>query len=241
MGHGGIRRLFCRAGYSGDRGRAFTQADRADSPLVFIVNRTLAERYWPGQDPIGKRIHFGGRAFVVPWLTIVGEIGDIKQGATDQDTRPQRYEPARQLKRAFVGYMPPDTLTGDYGIIVLRSTMEPEQMADSPRAIVHSFDPQLPLPRVESMERAVADSRAPTRFTAAYISAFAMIAVVLAALGVYGLVAFSAASRKREMAIRLALGSGVVRLILLFGARLGFAGCLLGAAATLFATPLMRS
>ena len=226
------------------RGRAFTQADRADSPLVVIVNRTLAERYWPDQDPIGKRIHFGGRASVVPWLTIVGEIGDIKQGTADQDTRPQCYQPANQLKRSFAGYMPPDTLTGDGGIIVLRSTMAPEQMTDSLRAIVHSLDPQLPLTQVESMERAVADGRAPRRFTAALISTFAMIAVVLATLGVYGLVAFSAASRKREMAIRLALGSSrsrVVRLILLFGARLGFAGCLLGAAVTLFATRIMRS
>jgi predicted permease len=226
------------------RGRAFTQADRADSPLVVIVNRTLAERYWPGQDPIGKRIHFGGRASVVPWLTIVGEIGDIKQGTADQDTTPQCYQPASQLKRSFAGYMPPDTLTGDFGTIVLRSTMAPEQMADSLRAIVHSLDPQLPLTQVESMERAVADGRAPHRFTVALVSTFAMIAVVLAALGVYSLVAFSAASRKREMAIRLALGSsrsGVVRLILLFGVRLGFAGCLLGAALTLFATRIMRS
>jgi len=226
------------------RGRVFTKADRADSPLVVIVNRTLAERYWPGQDPIGKRIHFGGRGTVVPWLTIVGEIGDIRQGTADQDTGPQCYQPASQMKRSFARYMPPDTLTGDIGTIVLRSTMAPEQMADSLRALVRSLDPQLPLTQVETMERAVADGRAPRRFTAALISAFAMIAVVLAALGVYGLVAFSAASRKREMAIRLALGSsrsGVVRLILLFGARLGFAGCILGAVATLFATRLMRS
>jgi predicted permease len=235
---------FVAQGIAVIRGRAFTEADRADSPLVVIVNRTLAERYWPGQDPIGKRIHFGGRASVVPWLTIVGEIGDIKQGTADQDTRPQCYQPASQLKRSFAGYMPPDTLTGDGGIIVLRSTIAPEQMADSLRAIVHSLDPQLPLTQLESMERAVADGRAPRRFTATLISTFAMIAVVLAALGVYSLVAFSAASRKREMAIRLALGSsrsGVVRLILHFGARLGFAGCLLGAAVTLFATRLMRS
>lgn len=226
------------------RGRVFSPADRADSPLVVVVNRTLAQRYWPGQDPIGKRIHFGGKATAVPWLTIVGEIGDIKQGAADQDTEPQCYQPASQLKRAFAGYLPADTLTGDGGVIVLRSTLPPEQMAASLRAVVRSLDPQLPLTRLQSMEHAVDDGRAPRRFTAALVSAFAMIAVVLAALGVYGVVAFSAASRQREMAIRLALGSSrsrVMRLILFSGARLGLTGCLLGAAVALFATRLMRS
>ena len=226
------------------RGRAFSPADRADSPLVVIVNRTLAERYWPGQDPIGKRIHFGGKATVVPWLTIVGEIGDIKQGTADQVTGPQCYQPASQLTRSFASYMPPDTLTGDGGIIVLRSTLPPAQMAGSLRAVLRSLDPQLPLTQMRSMEQAVADGRGPRRFTAALISAFAMIAVVLAALGVYSVIAFSAASRKREMAIRLALGSSrseVMRIVLFSGARLGLAGCLLGAAVALFATRLMRS
>jgi len=226
------------------RGRAFTSADRADSPLVVIVNRTLAERQWPGQDPIGKRIHFGGRATVVPWLTIVGEIGDIKQGAADRDTEPQCYQPFSQLMRAFDGYMPPDTLSGNFGVIVLRSTLPPEQMAGSLRAVVRSLDPQLPLTQIQSMERAVTDGRAPRRFTTALVSAFAGIAVVLAALGVYSVIAFSAASRKREMAIRLALGSsrsGVMRLILFSGARLGFAGCFLGAVGAIFTTRLIRS
>jgi predicted lysophospholipase L1 biosynthesis ABC-type transport system permease subunit len=208
------------------------------------VNRTLAQRYWPGQDPIGKRIHFGGKSTAVPWLTIVGEIGDIRQGAADQDTEPQCYQPASQFLRSFAGYMPADTLTGDGGVIILRSTLPPEQMTGSLRAVVRSLDPQLPLTQLQSMERAVDDGREPRRFTAALVSAFAMIAVVLAALGVYSVIAFSAASRRREMAIRLALGSsrsGVMRLILLFGARLGFTGCLLGAAVALFATRLMRS
>ena len=143
------------------RGRVFSPADRADSPLVVVVNRTLAQRYWPGQDPISKRIHFGGKATAVPWLTIVGEIGDIRQGAADQDTGPQCYQPASQFKRSFAGYMPPDTLTGDGGVVVLRSTLPPEQMAGSLRAVVRSLDPQLPLTRMQSMQRAVDDGRAP--------------------------------------------------------------------------------
>ncbi len=226
------------------RGRVFSPADRADSPLAVVVNRTLAERYWPGQDSIGKRIHFGGRTSVVPWLTIVGEIGDIKQGTADQDTEPQCYQPASQYKRSFAGYMPAETMTGDGGVIVLRSALPPEQMSDSLRKVVRSLDAQLPLTRMQSMERAVDNGRVPRRFTAALFSAFTIIAVVLAALGVYSVIAFSVASRKREMAIRLALGSSrseVMRLILISGARLGFAGCSLGAAAALFATRLMRS
>lgn len=226
------------------RGRVLSPADRADSPLVVVVNRTLAQSSWPGQDPIGKRIHFGGKSAAVPWLTIVGEVGDIKQRAADEDTRPQCYQPASQFQRSFAGYVDADTLSGDGGVIVLRSTLPPEQMADSLRAVVRSLDPQLPLTRLQSMERAVDNGREPRRFTAALVSAFAMIAVLLAALGVYSVIAFSAASRRREMAIRLALGSsrsGVMRLILLSGARLGFTGCLLGAVVAVFATHLMRS
>jgi predicted permease len=226
------------------RGRGFTVADRADSPMVIIVNRTLAKRYWPGQDPIGKRIHIGVKDTPLPWMTIVGEIGDIKQGTADADTRPQIYQPASQWKRAIGMFAPPDMLTGNYGSIVLRSALPPENMTDALRSAVRSIDPQLPLIQIESMDRVVADGQAPRRFNAALISSFAAAAALLAVLGIYSVIAFSAALRTHEMAIRLALGSqrsGVVGLILASGAKLGLAGCVIGGITAIFATRLLRS
>jgi putative ABC transport system permease protein len=226
------------------RGRGFTEADRADSPMVIIVNRTLAERYWPGQDPIGKRIHIGVKDTPLPWMTIVGEIGDIKQGTADTDTRPQIYQPASQWKRAIGMFAPPEMLTGNYGSIVLRSALPPETMTDALRSAVRSIDPQLPLIQIESMDRVVAEGQAPRRFNAALISSFAAAAALLAVLGIYSVIAFSAALRTHEMAIRLALGSqrsSVVGLILTSAAKLGLVGCVIGAVTATFATRLLRS
>jgi len=226
------------------RGRGFTEADRADSPMVVIVNRTLAERYWPGQDPIGKRIHIGVKETPLPWMTVVGEIGDIKQGTADGETMAQFYQPPSQLKNGLGSFAPPDMLVANSGSVVMRSAMAPEQMADSLRAAVRSIDPQLPLTQVESMDRVVAEGQAPQRFNTALISSFAAAAVLLALLGIYSVIAFSAALRTQEMAIRLALGSqrsSVMRLILVSGAKLGLAGCVIGGVAALFATRLLRS
>jgi predicted permease len=226
------------------RGREFTTADRADSPLVVIVNRTLAEHYWPGQDPIGKRIKLGVQESQTPWITVVGEIADIKQTSADSPTLNQMYTPPSQLKASLGQFAPPDLLTGNYDSIVMRSQLPPEQMADSLRATVRSLDPQLPLIHIETMEHIVAEGQASRRFSTALISAFAIAAVLLALLGIYSVIAFSAALRTHELAIRLALGSqraSVMRLVLVSGAKLGLVGCGLGAIAAAFATRLLRS
>ncbi|MDR3726317.1 MAG: ABC transporter permease [Terracidiphilus sp.] len=239
-----IGNYFRAAGIPLVRGRDFTEADRAGSPLVVIVNRTLAERFWPGQDPIGKRIHIGVPESQTPWMTIVGEIGDIKQTSADAETLSQMYTPASQLKDSIAGFAPPDMLTGTYGSIVLRSQLPPEQMEDSLRATVRSIDPKLPLIHIESMEKVVAEGQASRRFSTALISSFAAAAVLLALLGIYSVIAFSAALRTHELAIRLALGSqrsSVLRLVLVSGAKLGLIGCGIGAVAAVFATRLLRS
>ena len=215
------------------------------APLVVIVNRTLAERYWPGQDPIGKRLHRGpAEALTVPWVTVVGEIGDVKELAADVPTTNQVYFPASQTKADVGSFAAADMLTGNGGSIVLRSQQPPEQMAGSLRAIVHSIDPQLPLTQLESMEQVVDEGQAPRRFTTALISSFAAAAVLLSLLGIYGVIAYSTAQRTQEMAIRLALGSqrsSVMRLVLTSSAKLGLLGCGIGALAAVFATPLLRS
>ena len=227
------------------RGRDFTPADNADAPLVIIVNRTLAEHYWPGQDPIGKRLHRGPeRATTVPWLTIVGEVGDVKQLTADSPTMNQFYLHTGQNKGAAGSFAPPGFLVGNNGFIVVRGAMPPQQIADSLRAAVRSLDPQLPLTNVESMDSLVAEGQASSKFNTALISSFAAAAVLLSLLGIYSVIAFSAALRTQEMAIRLALGSqrsSVMRLILASAAKLGLAGCGIGAVAAVFATRLLRS
>jgi predicted permease len=226
------------------RGRVFTMADRADSPLVIIVNHALAERYWPGHDPIGKRIKWGLAETPTPWMTVVGEIGDIKQSAADVPIKEQTYQPASQNIISYKEFAPAGALNGDNGVIVLRSLLPPEQMIDTLRATVRSIDPQLPLTQVESMDHVVEEGQAPRRFNAVLISCFAGAAVLLALLGIYSVIAFSAAMRTQEMAIRLALGSqrvNVMRLILVSGAKLGLMGCGIGAVLALFATRLLRS
>jgi putative ABC transport system permease protein len=228
------------------RGREFTPAD--DGPgaaLVVILNRTLAEHYWPGQDPIGKRLRRGpAEATTIPWATVVGEIGDVKELAADVPTMNQVYFPVSQARADAGSFATPGMLVGNGGSIVLRSQQPPEQMAGALRAAVHSIDPQLPLTQLESMDQVVEEGQAPRRFTTALISTFAAAAVLLALLGVYGIIAYSAAQRTQEMAIRLALGSqrwSVMRLILMSSARLALVGCGLGALAALFATRLLRA
>jgi predicted permease len=226
------------------RGRGFTPADDANAPLAVIVNRTLAEHYWPGQDPIGKRLHRGPMEAKLPWLTIVGEIGDVKELGADLPTQNQIYVPSAQVKAGVGSFATPEMRVGNNGYIVLRSAVAPEQMADSLRAVVRSIDPQLPLTDVESMDRVVTEDQAPRRFNTALISSFAAAAVLLSLLGIYSVIAFSAAMRTQEMAIRLALGSqraNVMRIILVSGAKLGLVGCGLGVAGAVLATRLLRS
>ena len=226
------------------RGRDFTEADNARSPLVVIVNRTLADHFWPGQDPIGKRLRMGMEETPTPWMTVVGEVGDVKQNTPDTDTGFQIYQPASQGIASYGSLAPPDSLDAQGGSIVLRTVRDPQQTMDSLRAVVHAIDPQLPITLVQSMEHAVSETEAPRRFNAVLISSFAAAAVLLALLGIYSVIAFSAALRTQEMAIRLALGSqrsSVIRLILVSGIKLGLAGSVLGAVGSIFATRLLRS
>ncbi len=225
------------------RGRNFVEADRDGAPLVIIVNRALAEKYWPGEDPIGKRLHRGPAEARLPWLTVVGEIEGVKQLA-DEPALNEIFVPSEQSRAAVGSFAAPDLLTGTNGSVVVRAALPPERLAGALRAVVNALDPQLPLTNVESMDHVVSEGQAPRRFNTALISAFAGAALLLALLGVYSVVAFSTAARTQEMAIRLALGSPrgtVMGLILGASAKLGVAGCVLGLVAAAFATRLIRS
>ena len=225
------------------RGRAFTAADRDGEPLVAIVSRGLAEHYWPRQDPIGKRLHRGPKEADLPWLTVVGEIDGVKQLA-DVPAEDQIYLPSGQTKADAGSFAPPTMLMGRFGSIVVRGKLPPSEMSASLQSAVRSLDPQLPLTQIESMEEVVSEGEAPRKFNTGLISAFAGAAVMLALLGIYGVVAFSTAMRKQEIAIRLALGSkrsGILGLVVGSGVKLGIAGCCAGLVAAYFATRLLRS
>ena len=226
------------------RGRFFTDADRANAQLVAIVNRKLAQHYWPGQDPLGKRFRIGTREMQTPWLTVVGEIGDVKLGSPDTDTKEQFYQPLEQLEMSIGSLASPSDLNGNGGYIVFRGALPPEKMENVLRAMVRSIDQQLPLTQVTTMEQAISDTEAPRRFNTAVITGFAAAALLLAVLGIYSVIAFSVASRAQEMAIRMALGSqrsGIMRLVLVSGAKLACIGCAIGLLGAMAASGLLRS
>ena len=239
-----IGNVFPTMGISLLKGRYFTEDDRAGKQLVLIVNHKLAEHYWPGQDPIGKRIRIGTPEMQTPWMTVVGEVADVKLTSPDDPTKPQYFTPVAQLEDDIGSLASPDDLNGNGGYIVLRSALPAEQMENALRATVRSLDPLLPLTQVQTLERAVSDSEAPRRFNTVLISSFAFAAVLLAILGIYSVIAFSVASRVQEMAIRMALGSqrgAIVRLILESGAKLAAIGSVLGLGGALAASSLLRS
>ena len=225
------------------RGRYLNESDNANAPLVVVVSRALAERYWPGQDPIDKRIHWGvDEDTSLPWMTVVGEVADTKQGPLDSQAWPQVYEPLIQFDRSFGG----DTPHGVHGNsrIALRTVGDPRNMETAVQRAVWSLDPQLAVSNLQTMEQAIRESEAPRRFNTAVLTAFALGAVLLAVFGIYGVIAFSVAQRTQEIAVRMALGAqptGVLRLVLGSGARLAVIGCLLGLAGAASVTRLMQS
>lgn len=226
------------------RGREFTQADTHGSQLAIIVNHKLAQQYWPGQDPIGKRMRIGTPQMKTPWMTVVGEVADVKLNSPDEETKNQYFFPADQIEDSLGSLAQAGDLNGNGGYIVLRSLLPPEQMENSLRATVRALDPQLALTQVQTMEHAVSESEAPRRFNTVLISSFAFAAVLLAVLGIYSVIAFSVASRVQEIAIRMALGSqrsDIMRLIVNSGAKLAVVGCVLGLGGAVTASGLLRS
>lgn len=226
------------------RGRLFAEADRHGSQLVLIVNHKLAQHFWPNQDPIGKRIRIGTPEMQTPWLTVVGEVADVKLGSPDKPSKEQYYIPVDQAEDDAGSLASPTDLNGNGGYIVLRSALPPEQMENVLRAAVRAIDPRLPLTQVQTMEQAVSQSEAPRRFNTVLIGSFASAAVLLAVLGIYSVIAFSVASRVQEMAIRMALGSqraGIIQLVLRSGAKLAAIGCVIGLGGAAAASGLLRS
>jgi predicted permease len=227
------------------RGRFLTPADNAKAQLVVLVNHTLAQHFWPGQNPIGKRMRLGTPEMQTPWAVVVGEVADVKEGSPDALPRMQYYGQIEQVEGLFGSLgNPAIDLNGNGGYIALRTSLPPELMENQLRATVHSLDPQLPLTALQTMEHAISDSEAPRRFNTVLISSFAAAALLLAILGIYSVIAFTVAMRVHEMAIRMALGSqrsGIVGLVLLSGLKLAAAGSIIGLAGAIAASRLLKS
>jgi ABC-type antimicrobial peptide transport system permease subunit len=208
------------------------------------VNRKFAQHYWPNQDPLGKRLRIGTQEMQTPWLTVVGEIADVKLNSPDADTKEQFYQPVGQVEASIGSLASPTDVNGNGGFIAFRGTLPPESMENVLRATVRSIDQQLPLTQVTTMEQAISETEAPRRFNTAVITGFAAAALLLAVLGIYSVIAFSVASRAQEMAIRMALGSqrsGIMRLVLMSGAKLAGIGCVIGLLGAVAASGLLRS
>jgi predicted permease len=226
------------------RGRSFTEADRHGSQLVVIVNQRLAQHFWPGQNPLGKRLRIGTPEMQTPWMTVAGEAADVKLTAPDEPAKEQYYTPEDQAEEEIGSLASPTDLNGNGGFIVLRSFLPPETMENALRSAVRSIDSRLPLTQLQTMEQAVSQSEAPRRFNTVLIGSFAFAAVLLAVLGIYSVISFSVASRVQEMAIRMALGSqraGIIRLVLKSGAKLAAVGCVIGLCGAAAASGLLRS
>jgi hypothetical protein len=212
-------------------GRYFTPSDRANTPLVVIVNSSMAKHCWPGQTVIGKRMHVGNPKKGYPWATVVGVVTDTKLGARDEPSGEQWYAPDAQPATLFGNDVAEALLQPASGYIVVRSVLPPEQMIGTLRTAVAEIDPLLVLRDVKSMGEVMANIEAPRRFNTDLITAFAGGALLLAITGIYAVVAFSVSQRTHEIAIRMAVGAqrtGIARLVLVSGIKLALLGCGIG-------------
>ena len=206
------------------RGRIFTDADREHAPLVAIVNQAFADKYFPGENPLGKRIEFGSREG--RWREIVGIVGNVR-------------EQGRRPVDPFVLYGPlPDSLEYET-FLILKSTVQPQQLAPAAAVAVHSVDPNEPVFDVASMEDRLGDSLSGPRSTMTLMSLFAGLALLLAIVGVFGVTAYLVNRRRHEIGIRMALGATqaqVLRMVLGRGMLLVGTGIVLGIAGSLALT-----
>ncbi len=220
-------------------GRFFSGEESLGKDNVVIISEGMGRRYWPGEDPVGRRLKWPGPTEQDPWLTIVGVVGDVKQGALDDPTEPHTYEPFRQV--CDDDHVGPLCRTRT---VLIRSSNPPNVLVKTIRNAVQQIDPQQPIGKVFVLEQLVAASLAPRRFNTWLLTVFGCGALLLAAIGVYGVISRGVAQQTRELGVRIALGAqpgDVLRLVLWRGLKLVAVGLGIGLAASLAATRLMAS
>jgi predicted permease len=224
------------------KGRGFSTEEHLENRRAAIVSAALAARFWPGEDPIGKRIKWGIAAASMPWQTIVGVAGDVIDGPLGTEPPLHAYVPYSEVPDAALAG-PIAGLTRGLSI-ALRGDSGPVMLAAPAREAIASLDRSLAVSDVATMDEVLRDASAPQRFSASLLGAFAGGALLLAAIGLYGVLGFSVGQRTREIGVRLALGadpSGVVRLVLRQGMTLAGMGVLLGAGGAVAAGRLLSS
>jgi predicted permease len=213
------------------RGRFFAEQDTKESQRVVIVDENMARTYWPNADPIGKRLKFGDADSKGPWLTVVGVVANVKHYALDTDSRVALYTPHLQNGAGSLS-------------IAVRTTSDPLSAAGAVTREARALDPNLPLYDVKTMRQWLSESLARRRFAMLMLGLFAGVAMLLAAVGIYGVMSYTVAQRTREIGIRVALGAqrrDVLRLIVRHGMSLTGIGVGLGLVAAVTSMRLMVS
>jgi putative ABC transport system permease protein len=217
------------------QGRAFTAADTAESPRVAVINEKLARRIWPGEDPIGKRLKTGAGANPDqwnPWNEVVGVVADVKLEGLENDTPMQVYLPLRQRSASPTLWL------------VVRTAGEPLQAVAAVERTIHAVEKDLPVYSIRSMNQLLGSSLATRRLTLVLLAGFAALALLLAAVGVYGVTSYSVRQRTHELGIRMALGAqsgDVLMLVLRQGLKQVFIGVVIGLTAAFSLTRWMKS
>jgi predicted permease len=213
------------------KGRAFTDEDRADTTPVVVINEMMARRFWPGEEAIGKRIRWGGWN-PQGWLTIAGVAADVKFSKLEAESPPAVYMPIFQIPR----------IRRD-AIFIARTTADPASLAAALRREIAAVDSDLPVYDIRTMNQVIAESVERRKFTMGLLTIFAITAMSLAALGLYGVLSYAVTQRTREIGIRMALGGrrlDVLRLVVGQGMKMTMIGAIAGLIASLALTRLMK-
>lgn len=201
------------------RGRLFSAEDGRGGPLVAIINDTMARRLWPDADPIGRRFRFGPPEANLPWFTVVGVVGDMRREGLEREPIAQMFEPLAQN---------PSRLAT---LLVRTSGDDPRRMAEAIRAAVHRVDSRVPVYGVTTLDQRIGGSLAQRRFQTSLVVGFSIVALLLAAIGIYGLIRYSVATRTHEIAIRMAIGAqtgDIFRMVVREGLMLAASGLAIG-------------